>query len=167
MSSPSGSRARTRRPAERKPREFILRTGKTRRLHLPRVDFNDIRVGAKTEYRNYGTRLFDELAFPCPAVGYCQRPWWTVEHGLDGIDTVLLTLEDSWVEPLGAISEESLEREGFDGITDFRRYFAERYPKGGFRALANVIVYRVRPMTEADEEQFRADLWNRIYGQWR
>lgn len=132
------------------------------------MDFNAVRVGQKREYRNYGRRYFDGLTFPTPAIGYCEKEWWTHENRLEGIDTILLVLEASWTEPLGAISAESLEAEGFpDDLDGFRRYFAQRYPKGGFRALANVIVYRVRPMTEDDQHVFAAELFERMYGQFR
>lgn len=150
----------------RKPREFLLRTAKTIRVHLPRVDFNDIRVGAKREFRNYGRRMIEPLPAPHAVVGYNAKDWWTPENGLDGIDTVLLTLEDTWTEPLGAISEESVAREGFDSLADFRRYFAARYPNGGFRPMANVIVYRIHPMTDEEKAMYADALWERIYGRW-
>lgn len=168
MDSPSDSARRPRkRPKEaRKPREILRRDERNIRLHLPRVDYNDIAVGAKREFRNYGTRYFDGLIFPTPAVGYCQRDWWTPEHGLDGIDTCLLTLEDSWVEPLGAIAPESIANEGFADLGEFRRYFAERYPRGGFRPLASVIVYRVHPITPEDVAAFSEARWQKFYGQY-
>lgn len=163
MSGQTSSKAKaTKEP--RTPREFLRRDLRNTRIFLPRVDFNDIRVGAKTEFRNYGHRIFNGLEHPTPAIGYHAKPWWTPTHGLEGIDTVALTLEDSWVEPLGAIGPESLEREGFDSIEAFRRYFAERYPNGGFRALANVVVYRVHPMTLEETAAFAAEMWARLYG---
>lgn len=158
MSSPSGSRV------SRQPREFLRRDARNTRLHVPRTDYNAVRAGAKREFRNYGRRAFDGLTFPTPAIGYCKREWWTSEHGLDGVDTMLLTLEDSWVEPLGAISPESLANEGFTDLSEFRRYIAARYPKGGYRPLANVIVYRVRPLTLEDATEFAGAMWQKMYG---
>lgn len=148
----------------RQPREFLRRDTRNTRIHVPRIDFNDVRVGAKTEFRNYGKRFFEGLECPTPAIGYCRRDWWTPEHGVDGIDTFLMTLEETWVEPLGAISPESLEHEGFEDIGAFRRYFTERYPNGGFRPLANVIVYRVRPLSIEDATEFAAAQWAKMYG---
>lgn len=162
MSSRTAS-GKPRRPRE--PREFLRRDRRNTRLHLPRVDINDIRVGAKREFRNYGNRHYEGFTFPTPALGYCQRDWWTPEHGLDGIDTCLLMIEDSWVEPLGAISQESIVNEGFEDLAAFRRYFSERYPRGGFRALANVIVYRVHPLTDEEAQECAAAAWTHMYGQ--
>lgn len=159
---------RKRKPEPRQPREFLRRDMRNIRLHLPATDYAAIRVGAKREFRNYGRRAFDGVEFPTPVVGYCALPGWVSENALEGVQTCLLTLTESWVEPLGAISSESLTMEGFpDDLKAFRRYFAARYPKGGFRPLANVIVYRVRPLTEADEEDFREAMWQRLYGQYR
>lgn len=162
MSAPTRAKGRSK---LREPRDLLRRDARNTRIHVPRVDFNDIRVGAKTEFRNYGNRIFDGFEWPAPAIGYCRRDWWTPAHGLDGIDSFLMTLEESWVEPLGAISPESLAHEGFTDIGEFRRYFTERYPNGGFRALANVIVYRVRPMAPADVAEFAAAQWATMYGQ--
>lgn len=160
------NRTTSRRAAEpRIPRELLRRDTRNTRLHVPRVDFNDIMVGAKREYRNYGARVFNGLTFPTPAIGYCQKTWWKPENKLEGIDTMLLVLEASWTEPLGAISAESLVGEGFpEDLTGFRRYFAGRYPNGGYRPLANVIVYRVRPMEDEDRDAFAAVLFERMYG---
>lgn len=160
------SRTASRRAEPRQPREILRKDLRNTRLHIPRLDYNEIRVGAKREYRNYGRRTFEGLTFPTPAVGYCQREWWQPEHLHEGIDTCLLVIEDSWTEPLGAISAESLAAEGFEDIGAFRRYFAERYPNGGFRALANVIVYRVRPLTDEDEAAFAEAMWTRLYGRY-
>lgn len=162
------ARGRTRakgRSAEREPRDLLRRDTRNTRLHVPRVDWTEIRVGQKREFRNYGSRIFNGLEFPTPAIGYCAKPWWTPADRTDNIDTCLLTVEESWVEPLGAISPASLEREGFATISDFRRYFAERYPAGGFRPLAKVVVYVVHPTTAEEAEEFGRDLWRKMYGQ--
>lgn len=153
------------RSAEREPRDLLRRDTRNTRVHIPRVDFNDVRVGAKTEFRNYGKRMYDHVEFPAPAIGYCAKPWWVPEHRVENIDTVLLTLEESWCEPLGAITPESLEREGFATISDFRRYITERYPNGGYRPMASVIVYRVHPITPEDVEAFSKRMWTKMYGQ--
>jgi hypothetical protein len=167
VSSPNAFPTRAKGRAKyRTPGELLRRDARNTRIHLPRVDYSDISVGAKREYRNYGYRRFDGLSFPAPAVGYCARDWWTPTSLRDGIDTCLLTIEDSWVEPLGAISPESLANEGFTDIADFRRYFTERYPRGGFRALANVVVYRVHPMTVEEAAEFAAAHWSKMYGQY-
>lgn len=167
MSSPNASPSRAKGRAKyREPGALLRRDARNTRICIPRVDYADVAVGAKREFRNYGYRRFTGLTFPTPAIGYSARDWWTPASERDGIDTCLLTLEDGWVEPLGAISPESLANEGFEDIADFRRYFAARYPRGGFRPLANVVVYRVRPMTDEDATEFAAAYWAKMYGQY-
>ncbi len=123
---------------------------------VARVDWVDVLSGAKREIRTYGHQE-PMRALPFPAVLY------TPAGG--EIMTALAVVTDRWVEPLGAISAESLELEGFpDDLAGFRRYFAQRYPKGGFRPLAKVIVTRLRPMTDEDLDHWRDEIWDRLYG---
>lgn len=127
-------------------------------MFIARIDWTDVLSGAKREVRTYGHQ--EPLrALPFPAVLYTMTP------ATREIRTALGVVTDRWVEPLGAISSESLELEGFpDDLPGFRRYFATRYPKGGFRPLAKVIVTRLRPMTPEDVEQWREEIWDRLYG---
>jgi hypothetical protein len=43
-----------------------------------------------------------------------------------GHDAALMVLERCWREPVGAISDESLLREGYATFADFRRYYKLR-----------------------------------------
>ncbi len=124
---------------------------------VARVDWVDVMSGAKREIRAYGHQEGNRT-MPYPAILYTRT-------GDGSIMTALAVITDRWVEPLGAISGESLELEGFpDDLAGFRRYFAERYPKGGFRPLAKVLVHRLRPMTDEDVEHWRGEIWDRLYG---
>lgn len=79
-------------------------------------------------------------------------------------ESKLMVLERTWREPLGAISSESLEREGFESIAHFRRYWMGRQ-KQRFRPLLEVQVYRVRPFTETDREALGLALLDKLYGE--
>lgn len=76
----------------------------------------------------------------------------------------LMILEATWREPLGAISEESLQREGFPSVAHFRRYWMDRQ-KQRFKPLLEVQVYRVRPFTTADRESMGLALLDKLYGE--
>lgn len=123
-------------------------------MYVDPVDWVDVTAGAKREIRKYGGKIMTREA-PFPCVFYCERPG-------DLVETALGVVEEQWIEPLGAITADSLQREGFtDDYDSFRRYFGARYP-AGFRPLAKVIVQRVRPM--GDSAYWRDWLWERTYG---
>lgn len=125
------------------------------RCYIDPVDWVDVLSGQKREIRKFPAGRLLNREMPHPCVFYCERPGEMAESALGIID-------EQWIEPLGAITAESLEREGYpDDFAGFRRYFGARYP-AGFRPLANVIVQRVRPME--DPERFAAWLWERMYG---
>lgn len=131
---------------------------------VPRVDWAAVLGGAKTEFRHYGGTTMavnrgSEWELPEPVVLYCP-------NDLTGeIDTALATLEAAWMEPMGAISDESLANEGFSDIGEFRRYIDERFPRAGFRPMARCRCYRVHPLTADEKVEFREKLWQRLYGQ--
>jgi hypothetical protein len=133
------------------------------------IDWIAVISGQKTEWRVYGHANFlDKAVFPAPVVAYSPSaadP--TIPY------TAVLTLEEMWREPLAAITDESLRREGFtahedrrENLADFRRYFTARYPNGGFRPIANVICRRVHPITPDEQEEFMRRHWHHLYGRW-
>ena len=73
-------------------------------------------------------------------------------------------LEECWSEPLGAISGESLTREGFDSMADFRAYWRRRYRD--FKPLTTVQVFRLRPWREDDVDELARKLLGELYGTW-
>lgn len=74
-----------------------------------------------------------------------------------------MVMEDKWLEPLGAISPESLEAEGFSSLAEFRRYWMQREQRR-FMPTRMVTVYRVRPWQPSDEADFGRMLLRRLYG---
>lgn len=76
-----------------------------------------------------------------------------------------MVMEETWKEPLGAISAESLEREGHADLAHFRRYWMQR-TRRRFRPNAIVTAYRVRAFTPEDTRRFADALIERLYGAW-
>lgn len=74
-----------------------------------------------------------------------------------------MVLEETWKEPLGAISPESLKAEGFESLAQFRRYWMKR-TRRQFRPAALITCYRVRPWEPDDERRFGASIMERLYG---
>lgn len=75
-----------------------------------------------------------------------------------------MVMEDKWLEPLGAISPDSLAAEGFSTIGEFRRYWMQR-EKRRFMPTRMVTVYRVRPWVPGeDDNNMAALILQRLYG---
>ena len=74
-----------------------------------------------------------------------------------------MVLEKVWREPLGAISPESLEAEGFESFAAFRRHWVIR-EKRYFPPLRMTTAYRVRPWTDADADFMGEQLLEHLYG---
>jgi hypothetical protein len=120
-------------------------------------DWVAIRRGQKTEYRT--PYLLTYLTPPQLAVGYRTLP------GGQDADTMLLLIESAWREPVGAVSPESLEREGFPNLDHFRRYWMRRTGER-FKPLSDVQVMRVRPFEDGDVPTIGLQLIRNLYGPW-
>lgn len=111
------------------------------------MDWSAAIVGTKREIRSYGPRNRDEqVEQEGPLVLWQPEPYDKPQ-----LRFTAAIRERVYCEPLGAISAESLELEGFDSFNEFRDYFQIRYPKRGFRPLDIVRVVRFRPW-EDDED---------------
>jgi hypothetical protein len=126
------------------------------RLHVHRIDWSRVRCFEKRMFRAYRLRNIEDL--PRPVVLYSHRP-----H-VERVDTQIAVLTETWREPAAAISDEDLAREGFASRTEFKRYFAERYPKEGFRPLNQVQVFVIEPVTPATVEEWKDRAWESCYG---
>ena len=127
-------------------------------LQVPVADWPAVKHGMKTEFRLAGAGLLN-LQLPTPVVAYMtQRRPKRHEHAL-------MVLEEAFREPLGAISPESLAREGFPDMAHFRRYWTMR-TKTRFRPLQEVQAYRVRPWHDGDAEALGLVLVTRLYGEY-
>lgn len=153
--------------AKKYPKNYQRVDAHTLIVRVPRVDWQAIKSGRKTEFRTvgrYSPRGWANLATPVPLLAY------SMQRFRDEAETTLLVLEESWVEPLGSISTESLAREGFHGeraeaLFEFRRYWRNRHQRVGFRPLTNVLCLRVRPLRPVDYPEAGLMLLRRLYGE--
>lgn len=148
--------ARSRYSSPKPWRQFEVRTTF---LQVPSGDWASVKQGRKTEFRATGARMTQlwNVVCPTPVFGYTMRRNVSPEGAL-------LVLEATWREPVGAISPESLEREGFPDVAHFRRYWMNRY-KSRFAPMQEVQVYRVRPFAPEDEEKMGLQLLRKLYGE--
>ena len=138
----------------------------TKFLRIPQVDWAAVVTGHKTELRRVHGKAFGErlhgpapgcLVLPEVAVG------WRKTRVPAGHEYRLLVIEEVWEEPLGAISPESLEREGCSSIEEFRRYWngRERHP---FPPLATAVAWRFHPLPESERADAANRIFQRLYG---
>jgi hypothetical protein len=126
-------------------------------LRVPREDWDGVVVGTKTEFRLPGAPAWTKrVKCPTPVVGY------TSSDGYQG--SKLLLLEHIRSMPLGAIEDESLEREGFPDLAHFRRYWMQRTKKR-FRPMDTVTCFQVRPVDSHDYDYLGRLLLSRLYGE--
>lgn len=140
------------------PQPYTQRQARTLFLRVPTSDWVAVTRGVKREFRaspSAVSKLWDTEP-PTPVVAYRVDP----SHGYD---CKLMILEDTWIEPIGAISQESLEAEGFNSLAEFRRYFVNR-ERTRFRPTRKITVYRIRPWQEGDARYFGDRLFERLYG---
>lgn len=141
------------------PKPWTQRRAATTFLRVPISDWPKVRRGYKTEFRATGKDRASQLWHvtpPCPVVAYC------IVRGQH--QSELMVLEEIWQEPLGAISPESLQREGFESLAEFRQYWMAREHRR-FRPTRKAFCYRVRPWIDADREFFAGRFFEHLYGE--
>lgn len=139
------------------PKPWSQYETRTTFLRIAGEDWASVKIGAKTEFRaspHYVSQLWN-VQCPTPVVGYTMRR-------VGGYESTLLVLEATWHEPVGAITPESLEREGFQSFAHFRRYWMERTKKR-FSPLQVVHVFQVRPLREEDHASMGLQLFRKLY----
>lgn len=129
-------------------------------LRVPADDWPAVKIGAKTEFRTSGYHSSTLIGVKCPipVVGY------RVTNERTDHDSLLLVLEQVWIEPLASLSDESLAREGFPDFAHFRRYWMGR-TKRRFRPLDKVQAHRVRIFTQEDRGPMGDALLRHLYGE--
>lgn len=145
--------------AGRGPKPYTQRSASTVFLRVPREDWPLVKRGHKTEFRSGIGRNVTQgwnLVCPCPVVAYSVSK-------VTGYDNRLMLLEETWREPLGAITPESLEREGFSSFAEFRRYFMAR-ERRHFTPTREVSAWRLRPWESSDFSAMAESLLKKLYG---
>jgi hypothetical protein len=136
------------------PEPFPAYGSRTRFLPVFEEDWLAVTRGSKTEYRL--PFFLTHLMCPSLAVAWRRRPQGDP-------DRALVVIEEAWREPVGAISPESLAREGFPALDHFRRYWMRRSGER-FKPLSEVQVVRIRPFEPDDAATTGLQLVRNLYG---
>lgn len=145
-----------------KPSELLATRFKPATIRVHVDDFGAIRQGVKRECRTYRLRAH-QLKDGDIAIVYASPGWRKT------VKTCLVVVDDCWIEPLGAASQESWRLEGYDSYEAFREGFISRQSagrRGGFRPLDDVQVIRLRPFTPEDHREAADALFERLFGRW-
>jgi hypothetical protein len=142
----------------RGPKPWTQHRASTIFLRVPTADWTAVRHGIKREFRSESGKVSQLWNVECPVPVVAYR---LDSHGR--YDSALMVLEVVWREPLGAISPESLEAEGFESFAHFRRAWCIR-EKRLFRPLHMTTVFRVRPWDAEDNRAMADALLARLYG---
>jgi hypothetical protein len=138
--------------AKAEPRKFL----RTMMLRIYRPDWPAVKAGTKTEFRKpmpgWGAAVHLEL--PTPVYLYSTN----MARQPEGMMAIM---EESRIEPLMAITPESLGREGFANIDEFKRYWMLRYDNQRIRPLQKVRVFRVSAF---DRDRAGHLLLDRLFG---
>lgn len=152
----------------RGPKPYEQKFASTLFLRVPWADWPAVRRGIKTEFRA-GSGAVSQLAnvdLPTPVVGYS----W---HRTHGYESELMVMERRWQEPLAAISDSSLEAEGFATLAEFRAYWCAR-ERRRFTPTRMIVAHRVRPFRwnpedglPDDRTLFAERIFDHLYGAFR
>lgn len=124
-------------------------------LRVPASEWLEVKHGVKDEYRNTRPSLsLSRVQKPTPVIAF------TVSA--NNFDSRLMVIEEAWKEPLGAISEESLRREGFETLREFKTHWTSRRRRR-FNPLLPVYVYRVRHLEEGEERKWADRIFTKLY----
>lgn len=143
------------------PRPYKQRRARTVFIRVPDSEWGAVKSGKKREFRaspNNTPQLWD-VDTPLPVVAYA------VSKGL-GYRSQLMVLEETWREPLGSISPESLVAEGQPSMAHFRRAWMAR-EKTAFKPTRMVSVFKMRPWGPTDDRYMADKLFERLYGEFR
>lgn len=141
------------------PKPYTQRQARTIFLRVHHSEYALITSGRKTEFRGSPRRCSQlwDVEPPLPVVTWTLFP-------ARGYKRELMVLEETWREPLGSITEESLRREGQPDIAHFRRYWMAR-EHDRFKPTRMVSVFRIRPWQAHDGELLGQHLLQRLYGE--
>lgn len=130
---------------------------------MPREDWTRLKTGVKTELRMAGRGSLTDNHVgepPVPLLGF------SFGRARAEADYAMFVLEDCWREPLMAMSLESLEREGYATMGEFKDYWRYRFRNRRYDPMATVQVFRLRPMTSDDRQAMGARLLSALYEEW-
>lgn len=143
-------------------------------IRVPTVDWAKVVTGEKHMFRTYCARATSPERPVVPPDTVVPRSCLLYAVRFDGpgrsrrweaTPGVLLSHRQ---EPLGAITPEDLEAEGFKFLPAFRFYWKQRYRKFGWRPWDMVSVLEVRPWNVGVDDLDTQGRWllEQLYGEW-
>lgn len=149
----------------------LLRKVTNLAVRVPPTDWAEVSIGAREMFRCFSQQphhpehsiLPEETETPRPVIIWSRRG----PHGATRTLATPAVLLEHRMEPLGAITPEDLEAEGFEFLPAFRYRWKQRYPRYGWRPWAPVNVFRVRPWIPSDDAWIGQWLLQQLYGDWR
>lgn len=145
----------------------MLRKATNLVVRVPPTDWAEVSIGAREMFRCLSS-LPNTPEYPVIPIGTeTPRPVliWS-KHGGRVLAVPAVLLEHR-MEPLGSITPEDLEAEGFEYLPAFRYRWKKRYPRYGWKPWAQVNVFRVRPWVPSDDAWIGQWLLKQLYGDWR
>jgi hypothetical protein len=149
------------------PKPFTAHQARTLFVRVAPLDWPLVKRGHKREFRGMPGKqsALWMVEPPQPVVAYIVTHANRIRERT--YDARLMLLEKAWQEELGAISDESLQAEGYESFAEFRRAWMRRQRNGQkFKPTTKVFAYRVRPWEPGDEEKMGAAILKRLYGEW-
>lgn len=131
---------------------------RTLRVRVPSGEWWDVKQGRKREFRTTQRPFGNAVGWPQPVVA------WRFDHTY-GLDTTMIIVEDTRVEPLGSITQEGLRMEGVESFADFRRRWCIQN-KRRFPPQKEMMVVRFRLFTEEERGDMADLLLRHLYGPW-
>lgn len=145
--------------------QALGRTAGNLPIRVPAVDWPAVYVGEKRMFRWYSkgmAALPEGEPLPRPCLLYAARR----SHGEGQWEAIPAVLVACRQEPLGSITPEDVEAEGFKFLPAFKWYWKLRNKRLGWRPFEMVNVYEVQPFTEDDTDWAAQWLVQRLYGEW-
>lgn len=136
-------------------------------VHVPPMDWAEVSIGAREMFRCFSRIPHDPEHSILPEGTETPRPVLIWSRTANRSLTTPAILLEHRMEPLGSITPEDLEAEGFEFLPAFRYRWKQRYPRAGWRPWAQVNVFKVRPWVPSDDAWIGQWLLKQLYGDWR
>lgn len=162
-------------PAERRSTaradQALIRHTSNLLVKVSPIDWDFVALGAKQMFRFYdgrGSVIPRETPCPRPCLLYSVTHTGSYKTGNRAAhwEHCLGTLLSVSRQPLGAISDADIRKEGFANIHEFRAYWSRKYTKRGWRPWDEVTVVECRPLQPGEYANAAMRVFEQLYGEW-